>query len=66
MIRKRQRNKTQILRSYDWPKAKKTHHLNEKAKKTHYLNDFKASRLERERRKSIWVLRLLITCFGGK
>ena len=43
MIRKRQSKKTQILRSYDWPRAKKTHHLNEKAKITHYLNDFKAS-----------------------
>ena len=37
ILRQRQRKKTQILRSYDWPKAKKTHYLNEKAKKTHYL-----------------------------
>ena len=43
MIRQRQRKKTQILRSYDWPKAKKTHYLNEKAKKTRYLSDSKAS-----------------------
>jgi hypothetical protein len=39
----RQRKKTQILRSYDWPKAKKTHKNHEKAKKTHYLNYSKAS-----------------------
>ena len=43
ILRQRQRKKTQILRSYDWPKAKKTHYFNEKAKKTQYLTYSKAS-----------------------
>ena len=43
ILQKRQRKKTQILRSYDWPKAKKTDYLNEKAKKTHYKRRSRAT-----------------------
>ena len=63
MIRKRQSKKTQILRSYDWPRAKKTHHLNEKAKITHYPNDFKASDWNESKKthlSSIWVFPVLM------
>ena len=63
MIRKRQSKKTQISRSYDWPRAKKTHHLNEKVKITRYLNDFRASDWNESKKthlSSIWVFRVLM------